>query len=124
MKGGYEAHRGPSLFSLFAVLPQNGDVSTLVDAYAQELERLTREEVSSEEFDKVRNQLRAFRVFGRQTVINRANALARALQVQNDAYFESRYFEQVSRVTSEDLIRVAQRDFDPNARVVLEVQPA
>lgn len=124
VKGGYEAHRGPSLFSLFAVLPQNGDVSTLVDAYAQELERLTREEVSSEEFDKVRNQLRAFRVFGRQTVINRANALARALQVQNDAYFESRYFEQVSRVTSEDLIRVAQRDFDPNARVVLEVQPA
>jgi len=124
VKGGYEAHRGPSLFSLFAVLPQGGSVPALIESYAGELERLTREIVSDDELDKVRNQLRAFRVFGRQNVINRANALARAIQIQNDPHFESRYLEQVSRVTPEDLIRVARRDFDPNACVVLEVHPA
>ena len=59
-----------------------------------------------------------------QSVINRANALARAVQIQNDPNFESRYLEQVGRVTAEDVMRVARRDFDPNACVVLEVQPA
>jgi len=124
VRGGYEAHRGPSLFSLFAVLPAGGDVAALLGLYADELERLTRECVSEDELDKVRNQLRAFRVFGRQSVINRANALGRALQIQNDPHFESRYLEQVSRVSPEDLIRVARRDFDPNACVVLEVHPS
>ena len=124
VKGGYEAHRGPSLFSLFAVLPQGGDVAALVAQYSRELERLTQDHVSEAEIDKVRNQLRSFRVFGRQTVISRANTLARALQIQNDPQFETRYLEQVARVSAEDLIRVARRDFDPNACVVLEVQPA
>ena len=124
VKGGYEAHRGPSLFSLFAVLPEGGEPSGLIGSYADELERLTRERVSDDELDKVRNQLRAFRVFGRQGVISRANALARSLQVQNDPHFESRYLEQVNRVSSEDVIRVARRDFDPNACVVLEVLPS
>ena len=124
VRGGYEAHRGPSLFSLFAVLPKGGDVAAFLGSYADELERLTRESVAEEELDKVRNQLRAFRVFGRQSVINRAKALGRAFQIQNDPHFESRYLEQVSRVSPEDLIRVARRDFDPNARVVLEVHPS
>ena len=124
VKGGYEAHRGPSLFSLFAVLPQGGDVGALLGLYAEALEELCRTPVSDEELEKVQNQLRAFRVFGRQSVINRANALARAVQIQNDPNFESRYLEQVCRVTAEDVMRVARRDFDPNACVVLEVQPA
>ena len=69
------------------------------------------------------NQLRAFRVFGRQSVISRANALARAVQIQNDPGHESRYLEQVGRVVRRRRW-VARRDFDPNACVVLEVQPA
>jgi predicted Zn-dependent peptidase len=123
LKGGYEAHRGPSLFSLFAVLPEGREPATVVEAYSAELERLTQECVSSDELEKVHNQLRANRVFGRVEIINRANTLARAVMYHNDAHFEDRYLERVLRVTPEDILRVARRDFDPNARVVLEVMP-
>ena len=41
VKGGYEAHRGPSLFSLFAVLPQGGDVGALLGRYAEALRNLS-----------------------------------------------------------------------------------
>ena len=123
LKGGYEAHRGPSLFSLFAVLPEGREPATVVEAYSAELERLTQECVSSDELEKVHNQLRANRVFGRVEIISRANTLARAVMYHNDAHFEDRYLERVLRVTPEDILRVARRDFDPNARVVLEVMP-
>ena len=124
LKGGYEAHRGPSLFSLFAVLPEGSNASDLVSAYADELDLLTREPVTEAELNKVRNQLAAYRLFGRQSLIHRANTLARSVLYHNDVYFEDRYLERLLRVEADDILRVACRDFDPNAMVVLEVVPA
>jgi len=123
IRGGYEAHRGPSLLSLFAILPMGADCSSVVEAYAEELDRLTREPVPETEINKVRNQLAAYRLFGRQCLVNRANSLARAVLYHNDAHFEDRYLERLFRVEPGDLLRVARRDFDPNAVVVLEVAP-
>ncbi len=123
IKGGYEAHRGPSLFSLFAVLPGGSSAEPLVAQYEAELERLATERVTEEELEKVRNQLRSMRVFARQGILNRANILARSVLIQNDSDFENRYLKQVAQVGTDDLLRVAQRDFDPNAVVVLEVRP-
>ena len=121
LRGGYEAHRGPSLFSLFAVLPEGSDPSAAVAAYEAELELLTKEAVTEGELEKVRNQLAASRLFGQQSLISRANSLARSVLFHNDAHFEERYMERVFRVEPEDILRVARRDFDPNAAVVLEV---
>jgi len=124
LRGGYEAHRGPSLLSMFAILPVGAAGASVVEAYAEELDRLTRERVSENEIHKVRNQLAAYRLFGRQSLINRANSLARAVLYHNDAHFEDRYLERLFRVEPDDLMRVARRDFDPNAAVVLEVVPS
>ena len=121
LRGGYEAHRGPSLFSLFAILPAGADPASVVGAYTAELELLTREAVTMDELDKVRNQLTAYRLFGHQSLISRANSLGRAVLYHNDVQFEERYLERVLRVEPDDILRVARRDFDPNASVVLEV---
>jgi predicted Zn-dependent peptidase len=43
--------------------------------------------------------------------------------VHSDVRFEERYLDRISRVTPGDIIRVARRDFDPNAIVALEVSP-
>jgi zinc protease len=123
LKGGYEAHRGPSLFSLFAILGLGSDVSSLVAAYFEELERLTREPVTDDELNKVRNQVAAARLFSQQSLIHRSNTLARSVMYHNDPHFEHRYLERLLRVQPDDILRVARRDFDPNAAVILEVEP-
>ena len=123
LTGGYEAHRGPSLFSLFAVLPKEGSPMALAEAYQSELERLVSEPVPQDELQKVRNQLRSNRIFGREILVSRATSLARSALYHNDAHWEERYLERIGRVTAADIQRVAARDFDPDGRVILEVMP-
>ncbi len=124
VQGGYEAHRGPSLFSLFAILPEGGDTEALAAAYAAELDKLMRDPVTDEELERVQNRLRAGRAFGRQSLINRANTLGRSVLYHSDAFWEERYLERILRVGPEDIRRVAARDFDPNSAVALEVHPS
>ena len=124
VQGGYEAHRGPSVFSFFGVVPEGGTPRALAESYADELERLVAEPVSHDELERVHNRLRAGRLFGRQSAVNRANGLARSVLYHADARWEERYLERVSRVGPDDIRRVAARDFDPNATVTLEVLPA
>ena len=124
LTGGYEAHRGPSLFSFFAVLPEGGSPTALSEQYQAELERLVAEPVPDEELEKVWNQLRSKRIFGREVLIGRATALARSMSYHNDVRWEDRYLERIGRVTAADIQRVAARDFDPNGRVILEVHPS
>ena len=119
--GGYEAHRGPSLFSLFAVLPEEGEPAALAEMYQLELERLVAEPVGEQELEKVCNQLRANRLFGREALLGRATSLSRSVLYHNDALWEQRYLERIARVTAADIQRVAARDFDPDGRVILEV---
>lgn len=124
VQGGYEAHRGPSLFSFFAVLPQGGEPARLAASYASELERLVNEPINEEELERVQNRLRAGRAFGRQSLIHRANALGRSVLYHADSHWEERYLERILRVGPEDVRRVAARDFDPNSIVTLEVVPS
>lgn len=122
VSGGYEAHRGPSVFGMFAVAPQDGDLEQIEALYRAELDRLAREPISDRELEKVLNQLRAARVFGQESVLNRALALGRSVLYHNDAHWESHYLERVGRVTSDDVMAIAQRDLQSPA-VVLAVEP-
>lgn len=124
VQGGYEANRGPSLFSLFAVLAQGGDPSALAAVYREELDRLTREPVAADELERVHNRLRSARAFGRQDLIHQANSLGRSVMYHSDVRWEETYLERILRVEPQDIVRVARRDFDPNSMVALEVRPA
>jgi len=123
VSGGYEAHRGPSIFGLFAVAPQDGDLERMESLYTGALRRLAEEPVSEEELEKVLNQLKSARVFGQESVLNRALALGRSVLYHNDAHWEEHYLERVARVTAEDVLQVVQRDL-LGPKVVLAVEPA
>jgi len=122
VSGGYEAHRGPSLFGLFGIGSQGGDLNRMEEVYLEELDRLCREPVHEDELDKVLNQLRTGRIFGQESVLNRALALGRSVLYHNDPYWEESYLERVARVTPADVLQVAQRDLQ-SERVVLAVEP-
>jgi len=122
VSGGYEAHRGPSVFGLFAVGPQGGDMDRVAAIYREELDRLASSPITELELDKVLNQLRTARVFGQESVLNRALALGRSVLYHNDPLWEDHYLERVSRVTAEDVMAVAERDLKAPA-VVLLVEP-
>jgi zinc protease len=123
VQGGYEANRGPSLFSLFAVLAQGGDPSALAAVYREELDRLAREPLAPDELERVHNRLRSARAFGRQDLIHQANSLGRSVLYHSDIRWEETYLERILRVEPQDIVRVARRDFDPNSMVALEVRP-
>jgi predicted Zn-dependent peptidase len=123
VSGGYEAHRGPSLFGVFAVLPRDGDMGAFTESYLEELQRLVTEPVSEDDIQKVCNQLHSARIFGQESVVNRAMSLGRSVLYHNDAHWEERYIERLLRVQPEDIQRVAARDFRTDRCTVLEVVP-
>jgi len=119
--GGYEAHRGPSLFGLSAVVPRGGDIDRIVKAYHEELARLATEPVSDEELDKAYNQLRSARIFGQENVLNRALGLGRSALYYNDSSWEEAYLSRVRAVRAADICREAATMRMDN-RVELRVQ--
>jgi predicted Zn-dependent peptidase len=121
LKGGYEAHRGPSIFSFFAVLGEGEETGAVVAAYEAVVEALSREPVGARELAGVLNQLRTHRVFSQEALVGRASALARSVLFHRDPLFEAEYLARVSAVNAEDILRVASDGFDPTGIVVLEV---
>jgi zinc protease len=124
VSGGYESYRGPSLFGLFAVGPAGSDTSRIEAGYRAELERLADELVPDEELEKALNQLKAAKVFGQESVLNKALTLGRSMLYYGDASWEERYLERVAAVTPADIQAVARKAFAESARVELRVQPA
>lgn len=122
--GGYEARRGPSLFTLYAVAARGASLERLADGYQAELDRLCREPVGAEELTKIRNQLGAARVMGNESALSRALALGRAQLYTGDPSWEARYLDRIAAVTPDDITRVARSWLDGNTSVQLQVLPA
>jgi predicted Zn-dependent peptidase len=123
VSGGYDCHRGPSSFGLFAAVAAGGDLDRVVALYQEELDRIATEPVPDREIEKALNQLRSGRVFGLENVLGRALQLGRSVLYHQDAAWEERYLDRVAAVTRADILRVAARDFSA-PRVELQVVPA
>jgi len=124
ISGLYEAHRGPSLFGLFAVAGEAGDLDRIVDGYRAELHRLCHERVPAWELERAVNQLRAMRVFHQESALRRAIATGQSVLFHGDPLWESHYLDRVGRVTAEDILRVAENGFSDDRRVELRVLTA
>jgi len=123
VNGGYEAHRGPSLFAAYLVSPRGGDLDRLAGLYLAELARLAAEPVTRAELDKVLNQLRTSRMLGQESPLQRALALGRAALYHGDPAWEERYLARVAEVSPDDILRVAARDLRADRVVRLNVVP-
>jgi zinc protease len=83
-----------------------------------ELERLQKEQVSDAELKRVRRRMLANTIFGRESVHDLADSLARGVMV-NDLNFLKTYLAKVTAVTAADVRRVARKYYDPKRRVTV-----
>ena len=114
--------RGPSLFNVIA-LPLPGkdlaEVEKLLDA---EIERVKNEPVADWELEKVRMTLRRGRAQSLQSTLSRAIQLGQYAVFYNNANLINEIEDKYSRVTKEDLQRVAKTYLtEANRSVVITV---
>ena len=87
----------------------------------EEIERLHNELITPAELAKVRKQMTAGLVFARQTVKSQAMSIGNGVLAAGDPLYESRYVEQLAKVTAEQVRDAVRRHLVPQRlnRVVL-----
>lgn len=113
--------RYPGWFSISAELLKGKSLDQSEKLILAELKKLRDEPVSPAELKRVKQQLVASVVFGREGVHGLADSIARGVTVNDLDYLKS-YLPKVTAVTPEDIQRVAKKYFDPEQRVVVYSQ--
>ena len=113
----------PNLFFATLIMNQGVPVEAGEKALNAELMQMTIEPVSDKELEKAKNKMRAEYAFGRQSVQEKAQALAHAAVIHGDTSTVNKEYEQFMKVTKEDILRVAKMYFQPTNRTVLIVIP-
>ena len=119
--GNFTEH--PNLFFATIFMNQGASMDAAEKALNAELARLMTEPVSDNEIEKAKNKMRAQYAFARQSVQEKAQALAHAAVIHGDTSTVNREYDLFMKVTKEDIMRVARRYFRPENRTVLIVTP-
>jgi zinc protease len=98
--------RDPGLLVVGVSMPP-GRVDEASRAVLDEILRLGREEVGSQEIAKARTMLESDRIYDKETVQGYARKLGFFAAIAGDIGFEERYFERLQKITAADLKRVA-----------------
>lgn len=109
--------KDPGLFFLSAEILPNKEISEVERAIEEEIERLQNEPVSSRELEKAKNQLEAAFVFGQDSMFNQARLLA-TFEIAAGWRAIDDYLSALSKVTPDDIQRVARRYLVPDNRTV------
>jgi len=109
--------KDPGLFYISADILPNKEVIDVEKAIDYEIERLQNERVSDRELEKAKNQLEAAFVFGQDSMFNQARLLA-SFEIATSWRAIDDYLPAISRVTAEDIHRVAKRYLVPDNRTV------
>lgn len=112
------AGRYPGWFAIQVQLLQGKDRKTAEDLVVAQLERLHNELLKPEELERAKQNVLTEVIFGRETVHNLADSIARGVTT-NDLNFLKNYLPNIMKVTAEDLRRVAKKYLDPKQRVVV-----
>ncbi|GAA4915235.1 pitrilysin family protein [Nesterenkonia rhizosphaerae] len=107
------------LYGLYAgCLPEK--VDAVIDVMSTELERIATEEVTAEELERAKGQLRGSTVLGMEETSSRMSRLGKAELVRGEFVDISDTLAQVEAVTSADIQRVAARLADsPRATTIV-----
>jgi predicted Zn-dependent peptidase len=118
---GLPGARYPNLFAIFATPRSLHTAHELEKAIYQELERLKKEEVSEKELTKIKNHLKANRIYRLQSNSGIAFELAYNQTVANDWRYMERHIEVIEKITPQDIVRVAREYFKEENRTVAEL---
>lgn len=122
--GGFDARRGPGLFTLSAVTSAPEGLDAVQAAWLEELERVAAEPIPDAEWAKVVARLRAACVYSVEGVLARAMQLGRAALYMGDPDWDNRYLDELAKVTPQDVQRVARTWLTPDTHASLRVHPA
>jgi zinc protease len=112
-----DQHRDPGLFTAHAMVTPGIEPEKAERAMLDELGRVAAEGLTDAEIEKAKQQIAAHEAFGRDGTFNVAVQMSEAEAVADWRFFQY-YGENVSRVTAEDIKRVAGKYFTEENRTV------
>jgi predicted Zn-dependent peptidase len=118
---GLPGARYPNLFTISATPRAPHTTRELEKVIYQELDRLKREEVSERELTKIKNQLKASRIYRLQSNSGIAHELAYNQTVANDWRYMEKHLEIIEKITPQDIMRVARQYLSEENRTVAEL---
>ncbi|HTI49399.1 MAG TPA: pitrilysin family protein, partial [Planctomycetaceae bacterium] len=89
----------------------------------EEIDRLKTEPVTAQELAKVKRQKAAEHVFRQQKVEDQAEALSESYRSTGDPLFDSRYVEEIQKVTAEEIVAVAKKYLVPERLNTVTIEP-
>jgi len=113
----------PNLFFAFLILNRGASMEEAERALNTEFARMMNEPVSDAEMTKAKNKMRSQFTFGRQSVQEKAGALAHSAVIHGDTAATNTEYDLFMKVTKDDVLRVAKKYFQPENRTVLIVTP-
>lgn len=119
---GNYAGRHPGWFAFMVELLQDKDPNQAEKILLEEVEKLRRAPVGDAELRRVKRQLTAATVFGRESVHELADSIARAVVV-NDLDWLKELLPRIQAVSAADVQRVANTYLDPQRRVAVWSMP-
>ena len=120
---GAQERRGPSLFSVIAIVPPGKQLADVEQAIYEELERVKNEPVADWELEKIRMGIRRSRAQQLQSTLSRAVSIGINAVYYGDANVINEIENKYNAVTKEDIQRVARTYFKETNRTVVATVP-
>ncbi len=114
--------RYPGWFSFQVELLQDKSLKNAEDLLLAEIKKLQEQPISAAELKRVKQQLLASAIFGRESVHQLGDSIARGVTT-NDLDYLKNYLANINKVTAADVQKVAKKYFDPQMRVVVHSVP-
>jgi predicted Zn-dependent peptidase len=122
--GNLDERRGPSAMWIGAIPKPGEDLEQIRQSIADEIKELATIGVTEEEMGKLRNQLFNDEVRGRQSTMFRAQRLAEFTLYDGDPNLINTEFEQLMRVTPEEIKAAVAKYLDTDNRANIDIVPA
>jgi predicted Zn-dependent peptidase len=121
--GFQDSRLGPSLFRLIAASNAGVDIQTCEDFMQEEIVKIQTEGISEEELEKVKIQWKKSFITGRQTCMNKAEALQHYAFFHDDLADINTDLNRYMAVTTDDIKRVAIKYLQIENRTVVVAAP-
>ena len=118
-----DGRRGPDLFSVWAICAEGKEPEAARKLILDELKSVATKGITPRELEKAKNRMKSEFVFGLESNLSRASRLAEFETFHGDAKLLLTELERYTKVTLDDVKRVAAQYFVPTNRTVLDVLP-
>jgi zinc protease len=112
-----------SIFFFFSIANPGKSPADIEKALLEQVDLLRNEPVSAAELTKAKNQVLTDKVFGSLSTEQKALQIGQADLDYGDPSEVNKEFEQITRVTAQDVQRVAQKYFAPERRSIFQMLP-